>query len=118
MIGENKMNKEKQIEEMARTICGLNTSEGCFCDGGYCNYNCLAYEKATALYNAGYRKESEVEYWTAFEIFEKIEGVIAEYERLKRVGFQHDDKWRLENIVADILAIKEEYEGGKNGKSD
>lgn len=53
------MSKEKQIEEMAEAICGLNTSDGCFCDGGYCNYNCLSYEKAEVLYNAGYRKQSE-----------------------------------------------------------
>lgn len=53
------MSKEKQIEEMAKVICGLNTSDGCFCDGGYCNYNCLSYEKAEALYTAGYRKQSE-----------------------------------------------------------
>ena len=50
---------KEQIEEMARTICGLNTRDGCFCDGGYCNYNCLSYEKAETLYNAGYRKQSE-----------------------------------------------------------
>ena len=55
---------KEQIEEMARGICGLNTSDGCFCDGGYCNYNCLAYEKAEALYNAGYRKQSEGEWET------------------------------------------------------
>lgn len=55
---------KKQIEEMARDICGLNTSDGCFCDGGYCNYNCLSYEKAEALYNAGYRKQSE---WISVE---------------------------------------------------
>ena len=54
------MSKEKQIEEMAKAICGLNTEQGCFCDGGYCNYNCLSYEKAIKLYNAGYRKQSEV----------------------------------------------------------
>jgi hypothetical protein len=49
----------EQIKELARAICGLNTSDGCFCDGGYCNYNCLSYEKAEGLYNAGYRKQSE-----------------------------------------------------------
>lgn len=53
---------KEQIKEIARGICGLNTSDGCFCDGGYCNYNCLAYEKAEALYNAGYRKQSEGEW--------------------------------------------------------
>lgn len=50
------MNRNEQIQEMARTICDLNTDKGCFCDGGYCNYNCLAYEKAKTLYAKGYRK--------------------------------------------------------------
>ena len=47
----------KEIEEMAKAICCLNTSDGCFCDGGYCNYNCLSYEKAENLYKQGYRKQ-------------------------------------------------------------
>lgn len=54
---------ENIIKEIARTICGLNTRDGCFCDGGYCNYNCLSYEKAEALYNAGYRKQE----WTSVD---------------------------------------------------
>jgi hypothetical protein len=62
------MSRDKQIEEMAEAICGLKTSDGCLCDGGYCNHNCSAYEKAKHLYNAGYRKASEV----AREIFEDI----------------------------------------------
>lgn len=104
------MNKEQIINEMAEIICDHYQNGKCDTDGFICNHNCEYKGRATNLYNAGYRKESEVEYWTAFEIFEKIEGVIAEYERLKQLGFKHDDKWRLENIVADILAIKEKYE--------
>lgn len=50
------MNENEQVQEMAREMCGLNTDKGCFCDGGYCNYNCLAYEKAKALYSKDYRK--------------------------------------------------------------
>ena len=53
------MDKVKQIEEMARIICGLCTKEGCLCDGGYCNFNCNDYERAKRLYTAGYRKQSE-----------------------------------------------------------
>ena len=66
----------------------------------------------------GYRKISEVEKWTIREISEGIENIIAEFERLKAVGFQHDDKWRFDNLVNDIRDFMKEYEEQKNGKAD
>ena len=51
------MSKEKQIEEMARFMCG-----DC-ADYGTCEYNVCEgnLDVATDLYNAGYRKQSEGE---------------------------------------------------------
>lgn len=84
--------REKQIEEMARIICGLCTKEGCLCDGGYCNFNCHDYERAKRLYNAGYRKQSEV----AREIFAvtDILGTYnpAMYDELKKKYAGADEK--------------------------
>jgi hypothetical protein len=66
------MNKEKQIEEMAKIFCGMkNGCDGCMWDKVHC------YERNDAkdLYNAGYRKASEV----AREIFEEIGELVNEY---------------------------------------
>lgn len=66
------MDKEKQIEEMAKVLCQNVLTE--YCASGSCsNSNCLVNAKALyTLYNAGYRKASEV----AREIFEEIERVV------------------------------------------
>jgi hypothetical protein len=78
------MNKEKQIEEMARVMnecCNRYDAQGnhlgnkcfeceCWCDTNHicCSYNT---KEATALYDAGYRKASDV----AREIFAEIEEI-------------------------------------------
>ena len=49
------MDKQKQIEEMART---LTTCERNSCVG--CGRECIDYRMAKALYNAGYRKIPEL----------------------------------------------------------
>jgi hypothetical protein len=51
------MNKEKQIEEMAKDLCALNMP----CEECHLYKNrCHAKKYATRAYNAGYRKASEV----------------------------------------------------------
>jgi hypothetical protein len=59
------MSREKQIDELAKYLC-KNYSP-------YCSMcpDCYAQEEATALYNAGYRKDSEV----AREIIEEAEKI-------------------------------------------
>lgn len=52
------MDKEKQIEEMARVMCGYYGTEKCY-DCRYC-CDCHIKQEANRLYNAGYRKQSEV----------------------------------------------------------
>ena len=66
--------RDKQIEEMAKFVC--NACEmGCGFEGECSNFNdyktCgISVETAKALYDAGYRKASEV----AREIYEKLVG--------------------------------------------
>lgn len=55
----------KQIEEMAKVLCGITKP----CKDCRLNSQCLAYNSADVLYNAGYRKASEV----AREFFVEIE---------------------------------------------
>lgn len=53
-------NEKKQIEEMARDLCAID-SKGHKC--GVCDANgCKSRMQAEALYNAGYRKQSEGEW--------------------------------------------------------
>lgn len=53
--------KEKQIEEMAIDICkARNAYNGISCEK--CRIGCLYWEIAEAVYNAGYRKQSEGEW--------------------------------------------------------
>lgn len=53
------MSREKQIEEMAKIICGMkNDCDGCMWDKVHCNERNYAEE----IYNAGYHKQSEGEW--------------------------------------------------------
>ena len=49
------MSREKQIEEMARTMCGEKEHTCQECD----SYGCEFWIESSVLYNAGYRKQSE-----------------------------------------------------------
>lgn len=101
---------KKQIEEMERDLIDSVEHETLF-DVDF-------YTTSKNLIAKGYRKISEVEKWTIREISEGIENIIAEFERLKAVGFKHDDKWRFDNLVSDIRDFMKEYEEQKNGKAE
>lgn len=57
------MDREKQIEEMAKVMCG-----GCPDNNECMRCLCATWYNAEALYKAGYRKEDDI----AKEIFEKL----------------------------------------------
>ena len=61
------MDREKLIEEIAKAMCG-----GCPDNKECMHCLCADWYKAEALYNAGYRRWSEV----AKEIFEEIDNII------------------------------------------
>lgn len=56
------MNREKQIEEMARTMCGEKEHTCEECDS---SDMCEFWTEASVLYEAGYRKQIEGE-WLAY----------------------------------------------------
>lgn len=69
----NTLNKDKQIEEMAKDFCAV----GIPCEECHLYKNrCHAKKYATRAYNSGYRKASEV----AREIFEEIEKQLNEFD--------------------------------------
>jgi hypothetical protein len=69
--------RDKQIEEMARTICNCYNSGYCKMHGNSCDLKCRSGWNALGIYKAGYRKASEV----AREIFEEIERAFFDYDK-------------------------------------
>lgn len=61
----------KQIEEMARTVCDIYTGNGKCDDCEDCDFDCWAYRVAERLYNAGYRKRSEINELEEISLFNR-----------------------------------------------
>lgn len=76
------MSKENQIEEMAKDLCGWCRNGICTVDMKPCDLGCSHRDVATILYNAGYRKQSEI----AREIFEEIDNLFDKYPTLRNIG--------------------------------
>ena len=93
------MNKDKQIEKMAKDFCALNMP----CEECHLYKNrCHAKKYATRAYNAGYRKSADV----AREIFEEIDKLhlhvtnefdLIRYEELKK-KYTESEKDNEKNI--------------------
>lgn len=84
--------KEKQIEEMAVILTDGGCTK-CNCDENG-KFNCLPMYNAELIYNAGYRKTSEV----AREIFDEIERTFK--------GLLNGD---ISNILKLLSTLKNEY---------
>ena len=70
------MSKEKQIEEMAKAMCGNGMSNGnCATDDEPCNLECVYGCCAEKLYAKGYRKQSEGEWKIESEIHQMLDDV-------------------------------------------
>lgn len=54
--------REKQIEEMARSMCNCYDEGYCRMDGKLCDLECGSYKESEIFYEAGYRKQSEGEW--------------------------------------------------------
>ena len=100
------MSREKQIEEMAEIIC-QNTE----CDTTWNE----VYDSANALYNAGYRKASDVEDWKEIaegyqkmfeDSYEEHQSVLAKAKTdVAREIFEELDKLIIRRMRADIPLI-------------
>ena len=67
------MNRDKQIEEMAKNVCHLDRT----CDECMTSFECKVYAKR--FYNAGYRKASEVAREIIAEIDDALHNMAVEY---------------------------------------
>ena len=104
------MNKEKQIEKMAKTVCHLERT----CDQCMTSFECKAMTYAKRFYNAGYRKISDV----AREIFEEIEEARKDWGRMWQrdyYGYGGDaDGYLGIDVEHTIYELKKKYtEGGE-----
>lgn len=77
------MNRDKQIEEIARDICARFDNGICHLDGMPCDLECESAAEARYLYSKGYRKASDV----AREIFEKVRKKLVEYFDVKGLEY-------------------------------
>ena len=99
------MNREKQIEEMAKVMCG-----GCTDNKECMRCLCADWYNAETLYNAGYRKQSEV----AKEIFDDIERILSlNYCCCLPQGATEHYEYYEGNIAKDIAELRKKYTGEK-----
>lgn len=131
------MNTEKQIEEMAERMaetahleCGKKPCEECkWC--GSTNHekaDCSDYLIAEGLYNAGYRKASEVAEEIFAEIEKEIEAALESNYRAKKEHYNHsvipnydnfnamcDGKiYAMRGLLDFITELKKKYESEKD----
>ena len=103
-------NVEKQIEELARSFCGLSKTLKC----SECSYECYQKEYARKAFEAGYRLASEV----AEKIFEEIERVLAIHfcSCLPKGATEHYDYYEgdLGNAIAELKKKYTEDSGNEN----
>lgn len=78
------MNKEKQIEEMAKSVCHLDRT----CDECMTSFECKAMIYAKRFYTAGYRKTSNL-----------IEEVM---KWLEEKGFLNIEVWAIQDVKAEL----------------
>ena len=100
------MSRDKQIDEMARTMCFQRES----CPAKSCiKVNCEKTWLAEALYNAGYRKKSDV----ALEVIREVVNIFKITNTLKRFDSRFGrERWSFdkEKYKKGIAELKKKYE--------
>lgn len=108
------MNRDKQIEEMAKNVCHLDRT----CNECMTSFECKAMMYAKRFYTAGYRKSTEV----AREIFEEIERAFFTYynERVTYSSptlpyhFREAVGFSLNEMFMKIAELKKKYTDGSD----
>ena len=105
------MLREKQIEELGKILCGMkNGCDGCMWDKVHCNERNYAEE----IYNAGYRKQSEV----AKEIFDEIEKLVSTNKKTVACATYEETIFYIEDFIEDLAELKKKYTGEKEDKGE
>ena len=106
------MNRDKQIEEMAKIICTPTAKKG-NCDKCGFKRHCSKFDDATDLYNAGYRKASEVASEVIDEIFEILDAEYRNYDTEALSDTLNKMYMSSRNtvikITAELVELKKKY---------
>lgn len=95
-------NKEKEIEEMSREICSeYDCVIPCQSCGYYGYANCRDVKSAEKLYNAGYRKASE--------IFEEIEKLMNKLDKRHIACGNPKQAWGVRSAMTELAELKKKY---------
>lgn len=110
--------RDKQIEELTRIICQSNKGGKCGYDGKPCDCDCGSYQLATKVYNAGYRKASDV----ALETVDSFQRILRhiflnmcdgnDYERLNLLQIDGAIEALYDSFIAEL---KKKYESEGEG---
>jgi hypothetical protein len=105
--------RDKQIEEMAKIIC-LPTANKGNCEKCGFKKHCSKFDDATALYNAGYRKASDV----ALEVISEVEKRVndAYNKHIFKSDLEDTEKEAIMDFCVDITLydLKKKYESENN----
>lgn len=109
------MSRDKQIDEMVKDLCDIDC-KGMKCDS--CDsYGCEYAMQAEALYNAGYRKSSDVARDIINDALSKIQIMISSLKQYEQTNiiteFNGGAKTALEIVFKDLVELKKKYTEGK-----
>ena len=112
----SELNKDKQIEEMAKALCEHCNDDGtCFHDGKPCDLQCKSATDARFIYDKGYRKASEV----ASEIIGEVEELvnkhmgILELIELCTPSVAAGGKHAFNKVLECLAKLKKKYTEGE-----
>jgi hypothetical protein len=105
------MMEDKHIEEMAKVLCEDCARDPLPCDLTKAGIMCdSVIEQADALYNAGYRKASEVVNEVFADVFKAIRKYYIEAEHTKSVTCE----LMLDDLKGDLAELKKKYTESEN----
>lgn len=101
--------RDKQVEEMAIVLSDGGCRK-CDCDANG-RFNCKLLYDAELLYNAGYRKASDV----AREIFEEIEKLMNKLDKRHIACGNPKQAWGVRSAMTELAELKKKYESEGEG---
>ena len=118
------MNRDKQINEMAKVICNCYDNGICNIDEKPCDYECGSKQNAYELYNAGYRKISDDHqrqctcYDLGCQMAEGLEKKVAAeiFEEIEKLAFEvttHGHFYALGIGYGTFSELKKKYTEGE-----
>ena len=112
------MNRDKQIKEMAKSLCEHYGTDGCDSDNCECARYCNVYGDCGTLVDKGYRKASEV----ALEVIDEVKKLIKEkyydnknslYDSPLLSAMKYSVRYNSVKLLQDLDNLKKKYTEGE-----